>query len=57
VFPEQFEPFLVGDPGAREMFYEYHRDLLDPAFLAGQAGARARRLSRRRLSYPKKSLS
>jgi isocitrate dehydrogenase kinase/phosphatase len=32
VFPEQFERFLVGDPRAREMFYEYHRDLLDPAF-------------------------
>jgi isocitrate dehydrogenase kinase/phosphatase len=36
VFPEQFEPFLVGDPGAREMFYEYHRDLLDPAFWQGK---------------------
>ena len=36
VFPEQFEHFLVGDPGAREMFYEYHRDLLDPAFWQGK---------------------
>ena len=32
VFPEQFERFLVGDARAREMFYEYHRDLLDPEF-------------------------
>jgi isocitrate dehydrogenase kinase/phosphatase len=32
VFPEQFERFLVGDPRARAMFYEQHRDLLDPGF-------------------------
>ena len=32
VFPEQFERFLVGDPKAREMFLEYHRDLMDPAY-------------------------
>jgi isocitrate dehydrogenase kinase/phosphatase len=32
VFPEQFERFLVSNPQAREIFYEYHRDLLDPAF-------------------------
>ena len=32
VFPEQFERFLVANPRAREIFYEYHRDLLDPAF-------------------------
>jgi isocitrate dehydrogenase kinase/phosphatase len=32
VFPEQFERFLVTNPRAREIFYEYHRDLLDPAF-------------------------
>jgi isocitrate dehydrogenase kinase/phosphatase len=32
VFPEQFEHFLVSNPRAREIFYEYHRDLLDPAF-------------------------
>jgi isocitrate dehydrogenase kinase/phosphatase len=35
VFPEQFERFLVSDPQLREMFYEHHRDLLDPAFWAG----------------------
>jgi isocitrate dehydrogenase kinase/phosphatase len=32
VFPEQFERYLVGDVRAREMFYHYHRDLLDPSF-------------------------
>jgi isocitrate dehydrogenase kinase/phosphatase len=32
VFPEQFERFLVADPAAREMFFQYHRDLLDPDF-------------------------
>jgi len=32
VFPEQFDAFLVSEPRAREIFYEHHRDLLDPAF-------------------------
>ena len=32
VFPEQFERFLVSDARAREIFYEYHQDLLDAAF-------------------------
>ena len=32
VFPEQFDSFLVSDPRAREMFYEHHRDLLEPEF-------------------------
>ena len=32
VFPEQFSYFLVSEPRAREIFYEYHRDLLDPRF-------------------------
>jgi isocitrate dehydrogenase kinase/phosphatase len=42
VFPEQFERFLVGEPRARQIFYEYHRDLLDPQFWsAKQARARA----------------
>jgi isocitrate dehydrogenase kinase/phosphatase len=36
VFPEQFDRFLVSDPRAREIFYEYHRDLLDPEFWAGK---------------------
>jgi isocitrate dehydrogenase kinase/phosphatase len=32
IFPEQFDRFLVSNPRAREIFYEYHRDLLDPEF-------------------------
>ena len=32
VYPEQFSSFLVAEPRAREIFYEYHRDLLDPRF-------------------------
>ena len=32
VFPEQFDRFLVSEPRAREIFYGYHRDLLDPDF-------------------------
>jgi isocitrate dehydrogenase kinase/phosphatase len=32
VFPEQFDSFLVAEPRAREIFYEYHRDLLAPEF-------------------------
>jgi isocitrate dehydrogenase kinase/phosphatase len=32
VYPEQFERFLVGEPRAREMFLEQHRDLLDADF-------------------------
>ena len=42
VFPEQFERFLVGEPRARGIFYEYHGDLLDPQFWsAKQAQVRA----------------
>jgi isocitrate dehydrogenase kinase/phosphatase len=36
VFPEQFERFLVSDPTARELFFEYHRDLLDPDYWSGK---------------------
>ncbi len=36
VFPEQFDRFLVSDPRAREIFYEYHADLLDPQFWLGK---------------------
>ena len=36
VFPEQFEHFLVSDARARQIFYEYHRDLLDPDFWSGK---------------------
>lgn len=42
IFPEQFAYFLVAEPRAREIFYEYHRDLLDPDFWkAKQALVRA----------------
>jgi len=36
VFPEQFARFLVSDPQTREVFLEYHRDLLDPEFWKGK---------------------
>jgi len=32
VFPETFGPFLLGNPGVREVFLKHHADLLDPAF-------------------------
>lgn len=32
VFPETFEPFLLGNPAVREVFLKHHADLLDPAF-------------------------
>jgi len=32
VFPETFEPFLLGNPQVREVFMRHHADLLDPAF-------------------------
>ncbi len=32
VFPETFEPFLLGNPLVREDFMKHHADLLDPAF-------------------------
>jgi len=42
VFPEQFDCFLVSEPRAREIFYHYHRDLLDPGFWrAKQEGVRS----------------
>jgi isocitrate dehydrogenase kinase/phosphatase len=42
VFPEQFAPFLVSDPQAREVFLERHADLLRPEFWSGkQAQLRA----------------
>ena len=36
VFPEQFDRFLVSDPRAREIFFEYHADLLEPDFWAAK---------------------
>jgi isocitrate dehydrogenase kinase/phosphatase len=35
VFPESFEPFLLGNPAVREVFMKHHADLLDPAFWQG----------------------
>jgi isocitrate dehydrogenase kinase/phosphatase len=32
VFPESFEPFLLGNPAVRDVFMRCHADLLDPAF-------------------------
>ena len=32
VFPETFGPFLLGNPGVREVFMKHHAELLDPAF-------------------------
>jgi isocitrate dehydrogenase kinase/phosphatase len=32
VFPETFEPFLLGNPAVREVFMRHHADLLDPSF-------------------------
>ena len=32
VFPETFGPFLLGNPGVRQVFMKYHADLLDAAF-------------------------
>jgi isocitrate dehydrogenase kinase/phosphatase len=35
VFPETFGPFLLGNPGVREVFMKHHADLLDAAFWQG----------------------
>jgi len=35
VFPETFEPFLLGNPAVREVFMRNHADLLDAAFWQG----------------------
>ena len=35
VFPETFEPFLLGNPQVREAFMAHHADLLDAAFWQG----------------------
>ena len=49
VFPETFGPFLLGNPGVREVFMKHHADLLDAAFWQRHkerilAGPRARHL-------------
>jgi isocitrate dehydrogenase kinase/phosphatase len=35
VFPETFEPFLLGNPAVRDVFMKHHADLLDAAFWQG----------------------
>ena len=35
VFPETFEPFLLGNPAVRQAFMAHHADLLDAAFWQG----------------------
>ena len=35
VFPETFEPFLLGNPAVRQVFMRHHADLLDAAFWQG----------------------
>ena len=35
VFPETFEPFLLGDPAVREVFMRHHAELLDAGFWQG----------------------
>ena len=32
VFPETFGPFLLGNPGVREVFMKHHAELLDAGF-------------------------
>jgi isocitrate dehydrogenase kinase/phosphatase len=32
VFPDQFAPFLLGNPSVKKYFMQYHADLLSPAF-------------------------
>ena len=36
VFPQTFDPFLLGNPAVREAFMKHHADLLDVAFWQGQ---------------------
>ena len=35
VFPETFEPFLLGNPAVRQVFLKHHADLLDVRFWQG----------------------
>ena len=32
VFPESFGPFLLGNPGVKNVFMKHHADLLDPSY-------------------------
>ena len=53
VFPEQFGSFLVADERAREVFFEYHRDLIDPAYWAGKQAAIRDGIQEDVFSYPR----
>jgi isocitrate dehydrogenase kinase/phosphatase len=55
VFPEQFEHFLVSDPRARQIFFEYHRDLLDPAFWRGKQERLAAGIQEDVFPYPQEA--
>ena len=55
VFPEQFDRFLVSDPRAREIFYEYHADLLDPQFWQGKQQRVAAGLQEDVFPYPEEA--
>jgi isocitrate dehydrogenase kinase/phosphatase len=55
VFPEQFQHFLVSDPAARAMFYEHHRDLLDPAFWQGKQARLAAGIQEDVYPYPEEA--
>jgi len=55
VFPEQFERFLVGDPRARAMFYEQHRDLLDPGFWSAKQARLRQGLQEDVFPYPEEA--
>ena len=35
VFPETFGPFLLGNPGVRNVFMKHHADLLEASFWHG----------------------
>lgn len=36
VFPEEFGPFLLGEPDVRQVFLQHHKDLLTPEFWQGK---------------------
>jgi isocitrate dehydrogenase kinase/phosphatase len=55
VFPEQFAHFLVSDPRARQIFYEYHRDLLEPAFWRGKQARLAAGIQEDVFPYPEEA--
>lgn len=36
VFPEEFGPFLLGEPDVKQVFLQHHKDLLTPEFWQGK---------------------